>query len=115
MGNVEDLKTHIMEGERCQRQPRTHSSSQVSSDEGFLRAWIPQTRTQRPQPRQRHQQYQRPHLRPPHLPPCPPLSRTLRLLHAVPLDHPQDSHRLSLQQFSLRGHQRGRGNSSLNN
>ena len=76
MVNDEDLKTHIMEGERCQRHPWTHSSSQVSFDEGFLRAWNPQTRTQRPQLRQRHQQHQQPHLRPPHLPPCQPMSRT---------------------------------------
>ena len=103
----EDLKTHIVEGERCQQHPRTLSSP-VSCDEGSLRAWTPQTRTQRLQPRQRHQQHQRPHLRPPHLPPCPPLSCTHRLLHLVPMNLPQDSPRLPLQQISLRGHQKGR-------
>ena len=36
--NVEVLKTHIVQGERCQRHPRTLSSWQVSSEEGFLRA-----------------------------------------------------------------------------
>ena len=33
----EDLKTHIVEGERCQRHPRTLSSP-VSYDVGALRA-----------------------------------------------------------------------------
>ena len=46
----EGLKTHTVEGERCQRHPRTLSSP-VSCDEGSLRAWIPQTRIQRPQTR----------------------------------------------------------------
>ena len=109
----EDTRTHIVEGERCQRYPRTHSSSPVSFDEGFLRALIPQTRTQIPQPRQRNQQHKRLHLRPPHLPPCPPLSRTHHLLHSVPLDLPQDSPRLSLQQLFLRGYQKGKGKQQL--
>ena len=38
MVNVEDLKTHIVEGERCQRHPRTQSSLQISFDGKFLRA-----------------------------------------------------------------------------
>ena len=95
----EDLKTHIMEGERSQRHPRTLSSP-VSCDEGSLRALIPQTRIQRPQPRPRHQQHQLPHPRPPHQPQCPPMSRTRRLLQLVPLDLPQDSPRLSPATFS---------------
>ena len=38
MVNVEGLKTYIVEGERCQRPPRSHSSLQVCFDEGFQRA-----------------------------------------------------------------------------
>ena len=37
MVNDEDLKTHIVEGERSQQHPRTHSSSPVFFDEGSLR------------------------------------------------------------------------------
>ena len=109
MVNVEDLKTHIVEGERCQRHSRSQSSSQVSFDERFLRACNPQIRTQRPQPHQRYQKHQRPHLRFPPLPPCQPPSRTRRLLQLVHLELSQDSSRFCIQQFSLRGHQNGEG------
>ena len=113
MVNDEVLETHIVEGERCQRHPRTLSSP-VSCDEGSLRARIPQTRIQRRQPRPRHQQHQRPHFRPRHQLQCPPPSRTHHLPQLVPLDLPQDSPRLSLQHFHLRDSKRGKRNSNLN-
>ena len=89
-----DLKTHIVEGERCHRHPRTHSSW-VSCDEGSLRGWIPRTRTQKDQLRPRHQQHRRPRPRPPHQLQCLPQLHTRRLLQLVPPDLPQDSPRLS--------------------
>ena len=95
MVNVGDLKTHILEGERCQQGLRTHSFPQVSFDEGFLRAWVPQTRIQRLQPQQRHQQHQRHH--PPLLCPYQPPSRKHRFF---PLDLPPDSLRLAPATFS---------------
>ena len=108
----EGLKTHFVEGGRCQRHPRTQSS-QVSCGEGSLRASIPQTRTQKLQLHPRHQQHQCIHPRPPHQPQCPPLSRTRRLLQWVPMDLTQDSPRLSLQQHFLRGQQQGKGKQQL--
>ena len=114
MVNDEDVKPHIEKVERCQRHPRPRSSSPISFDEGFLRAWISQTRTQRPQPCQRHQQHQRLHLRPPHLTLCLPLCRSQRPLRLVSLDLEQDSPRLSLHQHFFEDIKRGRGNSGLN-
>ena len=106
----EGLKTQIVEDERCQRHHWTHSSWQVSFDEGFLTVGIPQTRTQRPQLRQRYQKHQPP--RPPHLPP----SRTHSAYFNWSL---WTSHRTLLaslsKNFLFRDIKTGRGNSSSDN
>ena len=107
----EDLETHIVEGERCQGHPRTHSS-QVSCHEGSLRVSIPQTHIQRHQLRPRHQQHQRPHPRPPHRARfC--LANTAYFNWSL-----WTSHRTLLASLSSNiffgDNKRGRGNSSLN-
>ena len=116
MVTVEDLRTHIVEGEWCQRHPRTHSSWRVSLNAKFLPAWNPQLRTQRPQPRQRHQHHQRPHLRPPHMPPCQPPSHKHTAYCIWSLWTSRRTLLVSLSSNFLFGDiKRGRGNSSLNN
>ena len=55
---VEDLTTHIVEGERCHQHGQTPSLSQVTSCERIRKKRIPQTLIQRfPHP-EHHQQHQ---------------------------------------------------------
>ena len=67
-------------------------------DKWSLRAWFPQTRIQRLQTFEYHQQYRRPRL--PYLPPCQLPPHTQRRLQLVPLDLPPNSPHLCLSVFS---------------